>query len=97
VKHQQAMSAHARRNGLEALRAVLRRHNPGFDAVFEIERGDRAGDTAAREVGGCLASPEDASAVGDRVDIAAPPTRPAHDHAVDEPGEDFAPIVGGEG
>jgi hypothetical protein len=30
------MTAEARRAGLEVLREVIRRHNPGFDVVFEI-------------------------------------------------------------
>jgi hypothetical protein len=37
---QKPMPAHARRSGLEALRAVLRAENPGFDFVFEIEGSD---------------------------------------------------------
>jgi hypothetical protein len=93
---QPAMTPHARRCGLEALRGVLRRHNPGFDAVFELERDDRAGDTSAGEIGRRLAAPEDAGPVSDRIDVAATTAGTAHHHAVDESGEHFAPLVDGE-
>jgi hypothetical protein len=48
----------ARRSGLEALRAVLRRRHPGFDVVFvEVERDDGVDNAAAGEVVGCLPAP----------------------------------------
>jgi hypothetical protein len=40
---QPPMSANARQAGLEAFRAVLRRHHPGCDVVFDLAgaKGDR--------------------------------------------------------
>ena len=65
----------AKRSGLDARRAVLRRNNPGFDAIIEIERDDLARDASAGEVGRGLATPQDPHAGLDRVDVAAAAVR----------------------
>jgi hypothetical protein len=83
------MTATARRSGLETLRAVLRRRNPGFDAVFEVERHDRVDDTATGKVGRSLAAPQDPGAAVDRIDVTAATARTLHEHDVDEAAENL--------
>lgn len=93
---QTSMPPSARRAGLDALRAVLRRRNPGLDVVFELEGDDRVDDPLTREIPRPLTTPEDAGPALDRVDVTPTPTRPANHDAVDEPGEDLPGLVHGE-
>src|ERR1019366_1564961 len=77
---QRPMSTEARRSGLEALRAVLRRRNPGFDVVFKLEADDLVHDSPFREVDRSLPTPEDARSPLDGVHVAATAAgRPDHD------------------
>lgn len=92
------MPESARRSGLDALRGVLRRRNPGFDVVFgEVEGADLVDDPAPGEIVGSLTTPEDAGAVGSRIDVDAAAPRLPDEQAVDEAGENLAAIVSGEG
>lgn len=98
VSGQRPMPSQARRSGLEALRAVLRRRNPGFDVIFaEVERSNLIDDATAGEVGGGLPAPEDADAALNRVNVSPPAAGLADENAVEEAGENLPPVVGGEG
>ncbi len=93
---QAPMPSQARRSGLDAFRAVLRRRHPGLDVVFDLERDDRVHDPAAGEVGRPLTPPQDTGPLLDRVGV-APTTGAAPDeHAVDESGEYLPPLVRSE-
>ena len=95
---QPAMTAEARRSGLEVLRAVLRRRHRGVDFAFvEIEWDDRRRDTGAGEVSGSLTAPQNPGARLDRVDVTTPPAGASDHDGVDEPGEDLAAGIAGEG
>lgn len=87
------MPPSARRAGLETLRDVLRRRNPGLDFAFrEVEGDDLRGDTGSREISGGLTPPEDPNAALDGVDVFALPPRSAGEHAVHEAAEDLSPV-----
>ncbi len=93
---QSPMPPSARRAGLDALGAVLRRHNPGLAVVFELEADDRVHNPATRQINGTLAAPQDTDAPGDRIDVAATPPRAADHHTVQEAGEDLPAIIDGK-
>lgn len=90
------MPSYARQAGLEALRAVLRRHHPGLDVIFELEREDGAHDTPAREIRGSLTAPQDSRPVSDGVDVPAAALRAADHNGVDETCQDLSPVRHGE-
>jgi hypothetical protein len=97
VSAPRAMSHEARRAGLEALRAVLRRRHPGFDVVFELEGDDRVHNSATGKIGGALSPPKDSGTTSDGIDVAAAAARGTNHHAVDEPAEHFPALVDAEG
>lgn len=86
------MPAHARTSGLETFRAVLRRHNPGFDVIFEIEGDDRTDDALPRKVGRGFTAPQDADPLLNRIDVSAPPIRAANHDRVDEPDKNLTSV-----
>ena len=90
------MPSTARRSGLEALRGVLRRRNPGFDVVFEVEGADLVDDPATGKVSGPLAAPEDASPLIDRIDVATTASGATDEDAVDETAKNLPPLPEGK-
>ncbi len=94
---QRPMSDRARQSGLEALRAVVRRRNPGFDVTFQIEAHDGVAPAPLGEIGGSLAAPQDTGTLADRVGVATAAVGTPDEHAVDEPGQNLTPVRRGEG
>ena len=95
---QPSMTPDARRGGLEALRAVVRRNNPGFDlAIVEVEGADRVNDPAPRKIAGPLPAPEDPRPGLDRIDVSPATNGATDEHAIEEAGQDLPTVVGAEG
>ena len=94
---QRLMSDRARESGLDALRAVLRRRNPGFDVTFQIEAHDGIASAPLGEISRPLTTPQDTGTLADGIDVSTAPVRAPDEHAVDEPGQNLTPVRGGEG
>lgn len=93
---QRPMTLDARRSGLDAFRAVLRRRNPGTDVVFKLERHDRVDDPTTGEIGRALTTPEDPDTVGDGFAVAPAAAVSPNEHRIDEPADDLTALVEGE-
>ncbi len=90
---QAPMPPSARRAGLDALAAVLRRRHPGLDVIFEVEAHDLVHDPTTRKIDRTLTTPQDTDTPLDRIDVAATATGAADHHAVEEAGEDLPAII----
>jgi hypothetical protein len=92
------MPPSARRAGLEVMRDVLRRRNPGLDFTFvEVERDDLGGATLAREIGRSLPAPQHPDPLIDGIDVATTATGLPHKDGVHEPPENLSTVGEVEG
>ena len=95
-RSQPPMPASAQRAGLEVLRRVLRRRNPGFDVTFEVVGADHVDDPPPGKVGGGLAAPEDSDSAVDGVNVPSATTGAPDDQAVEETAQDLPAVGNGQ-